>query len=407
MPGTLSVWLNQTRVGSLTNVAGDFNIFAFEDPYRDDASRPVLSQSLVDRLGEPLRSVPRTHTLAPAFFANLLPEAGSLLRTMIGRQQGLPQAPDFGFLRALGNDLPGAVRILAELETPLATEREPEIVPASTPSSQLRFSLAGTQLKFSASMRGDRLTIPSEGGRWIVKIPTNAYARLPENEYAIMRFAATIGLSVPNVSVVPMTRIQNFPDGLPTLREDEPPLAFVIERFDRGSDGVRVHFEDFNQIAGQMPHDKYERRTTGYIAMVAAQLCPSADIEELVARIVFGVAVGNGDMHLKNWAVVYPDGRNARLAPLYDYVCTRLYFPTGSLALTIGGERAFERIDTQALRRFARDAGISQKEVARVARTTVERIRECWPAVRETIADESLAAAIERQFRVVPLMKLA
>ena len=88
-------------------------------------------------------------------------------------------------------------------------------------------------------------------------------------------------------------------------------------------------------------------------------------MRRLTLSVVFGVCIGNNDMHLKNWGVLYPDGRNARLAPLYDYVCTRAYFPNGALALSIGDERDFARIDREALARFARRAEIPARGLHR------------------------------------------
>lgn len=394
MPGTLGVWLDDLRVGSLTNLSGDYNVFAFDDDYREDRERPILSQSLVSSDGTPLRVVPRRHTLAPPFFANALPEPDSLLRSLLARQHGINRIPDFGFLRALGGDLPGAVRLLDEGATPETLDGGVERASASSP---MKFSLAGVQLKFSASMTSDRLTIPVEGGTWIVKLPAAAFPRLPENEYAVMGFASAIGLRVPRIELVDLARIDNLPDGLPALRRDEPRVAYAIERFDRSTGGGRVHGEDFNQIAGQFPAEKYDGRTMDWIASVTAQLCPSEDLEELIARVVFGVAVGNGDAHLKNWGVVYPDGRNARLSPLYDVISTIPYFPNDDLALSVGGEKRLEPLSSDALATFAGRAEISAKMTKRIARETLEKIGDLWPTYRGSIRDESLVRTLDER----------
>ena len=37
------------------------------------------------------------------------------------------------------------------------------------------------------------------------------------------------------------------------------------------------------------------------------------DIAEFVRRLTFNSLIGNADMHLKNWSVIYPDKRNAAL----------------------------------------------------------------------------------------------
>ncbi len=83
----------------------------------------------------------------------------------------------------------------------------------------------------------------------------------------------------------------------------------------------------------------------------------------------------------KNWAIAYPDGQNARLAPVYDYVCTRAYYPNGQLALTLGGERDFERIGREVLGAFAKAAEISARRTVVIANEVVAAIRDKWPAV--------------------------
>ena len=404
MPGSLGVWLGDRRIGTITNLPGDYNLFAFDADYLDDDHPPVLSQNFIGPSGATVRIVPRTHRVSPPFFANLLPEEDSLLRAIVARQQKINRTRDFPFFPALGLDLPGAV-IMRDPEI-ADLDDDPVLDTGARREHALRFSLAGMQPKFSASMIGNRLTLPVRGigGDWIAKLPTNTWRRLPENEYAVMSLARAIGLDVPRVELVELDSVEGLPEELPALRTEEPRIVYAIARFDRLAGGGRVHVEDFNQIAGQPPADKYDHKSTHWIANVIATLCPTEDVDEFVRRLVFGVCVGNNDMHLKNWAVTYPDGRNARLAPMYDFVCTRAYFPTAPLTLTIGGERAFDRIDRTALRAFAERAEISTKRTLIVAGETVAALRDAWPRAKETIADTTLSDTLESQFGAVPLM---
>ncbi|WP_405233171.1 HipA domain-containing protein [Lentisalinibacter salinarum] len=39
------------------------------------------------------------------------------------------------------------------------------------------------------------------------------------------------------------------------------------------------------------------------------------DASEFVRRLTSKALIGNADMHVKNWSVIYPDRRTARLAP--------------------------------------------------------------------------------------------
>ena len=42
---------------------------------------------------------------------------------------------------------------------------------------------------------------------------------------------------------------------------------------------------------------------------------------------MFSVLIGNADMHLKNWSLLYPDRRTPVLSPAYDFVATLPYIP--------------------------------------------------------------------------------
>jgi len=244
------------------------------------------------------------------------------------------------------------------------------------------------------------------GGDWIAKLPTNAYQNLPENEHRMMSLAQAIGLPVPETRLVNLASIDGMPQHLlPALRPDEPRNVYIISRFDRTASSARIHVEDFNQIADQPPADKYEHRTSQWIANVITTICPQEDLDDYIRRLIFGVCIGNNDMHLKNWAIYYPDGRSPRLAPMYDFVCTRYYYPNADLALTIGGTRSFEAVDFEVIARFASGAEISANRAQVLARETVELIRGAWPAIKSTMTDPNMIAAIERNFSIVPLMQ--
>ena len=404
MAGTLSVFLNDTRVGDLTNLPGDYNIFSFADEFLADPYPPVLSQSFIGEAGQLLRRIPRTHTLAPPFFSNLLPEADAALRRIVARQYGIGVASDFPFLRVLGHDLPGAVVLQGPNDDTSSADVAAVEHPADA-SGRVRFSLAGVQLKFSASLAGERLTVPAVAGNdaWIVKLPTTAYPHITTNEYAMMSFARKIGLNVPETMLLDISNIGGLPRDLPMLPVDER-QAYAIRRFDRDAKR-RIHAEDLNQVANQFPMDKYENKNMSWVANVVQTLCEPNDVDELIARIVFGLAIGNNDMHLKNWALLYPDGRHAALSPIYDFVCTTVYLPEARFWMTLGGVHEFGQVSKETIERFAAAAEISVRSALRVTEETVQRIRGAWPALRAQIASDKLVSAIDRQLEVVPLLR--
>ncbi|MGQ7538447.1 type II toxin-antitoxin system HipA family toxin, partial [Streptococcus suis] len=117
--------------------------------------------------------------------------------------------------------------------------------------------------------------------------------------------------------------------------------AFVIERFDRNSESGVTHIEDFAQVFGVYPEDKYKKASFRNLISVVAAESDHDDIAEFIRRLTFNVLIGNGDMHLKNWSLIYPDRRHARLSPAYDFVSTIPYIPNDQSALTFSRTKDF------------------------------------------------------------------
>ena len=76
--------------------------------------------------------------------------------------------------------------------------------------------------------------------------------------------------------------------------------ALAVERFDRTAGGAPVHMEDFAQVFGRYPNDKYRFRSYANIASVLWAEAGEDAVAELVRRLVLSVVIGNADMHLKN-----------------------------------------------------------------------------------------------------------
>jgi serine/threonine-protein kinase HipA len=83
---------------------------------------------------------------------------------------------------------------------------------------------------------------------------------------------------------------------------------------------------------------RYRRKyTQSYLAiasiLLALPACGEDAVLELIQRIAFNDLIGNADMHLKNIALVYEDGRTATLSPAYDIVAQSVYHPVNGHAL--------------------------------------------------------------------------
>jgi serine/threonine-protein kinase HipA len=220
------------------------------------------------------------------------------------------------------------------------------------------------------------LTIPVHGigGSWIVKLPSTRFAAVAENEFVMLELARSIGIPVPRTQLVPVSSIQ----GLPAEAASLAGSALSVERFDRGPDGRRIHMEDFAQVFGIFPEGKYKSVSYANIARVLWAETGEQGAHEFVKRLVFSVLIGNGDMHLKNWSVLYPDTRTPVLSPAYDFVATLPYIPNDKLALTFGGSRSFEGIELDQIRRFSDTAGLPLMPILRIVRETVEATAAAW-----------------------------
>ncbi len=345
------VRLGDVEVGVLES-DGQRSRFDFVHDYRTAPTRRVLSQHY-ENLGlaedvEPARAV-------PAFFSNLLPEEKGELRTLMKQQHRF--SDDFELLLLLGQDLPGAVTVTqaAGVNAPTGGTR------ATEATQKLRFALAGVALKFSGFFTGTgRLVIPAAGttGQWIVKFPYTLFQAVVHNEFFCMSWARASGLTVPTFRLLTVDDV----DGLP-LELAEGTSVYAIERFDRDGAGARIHVEDMAQVLGVHPEDKYSAATLEDLAQVLAQLSPD-DAKEVLARVLFMLLSGNGDAHLKNWGVHYPNGRAARLSPAYDLICTHVYPALGDrMALPFFDAETFSQVKGQRVAELATRLGLNPEGV--------------------------------------------
>ncbi len=403
----LEVLLYGAPIGALTLVQGDRTLFSFNQTYIDNPDRPTLSLSFKDRFGGLITNIHPTQTVVPPFFSNLLPEGP--LRAYLAQQAGVNAKREFFLLGALGSDLPGALTIrpaAGEAWPADAGTAEPDQVERSRHANVFRFSLAGVQLKFSAvnnARRNNGITIPATGvgGSWIVKLPSARFDRVPENEFSMMTLAARLGMDVPQMHLVDIDAIDGLPDGIG--RPDGPALA--VRRFDRTEAGP-VHMEDFAQVFGVFPDDKYEKASYRLIASVLGAETGDDGAVEFIRRLVFNTLIGNADMHLKNWSLLYPDRQTAQLAPAYDFVSTAAYIADENAALKYARTRRMTEFTMDELAYLAAKARLPERLVLDTAAATVDAFMTLWstekthlPLTRETVA------AIDRHIDRVPLAR--
>lgn len=355
--------------------------FSLLDEYRRLPRRPVLGQVFEDDLS-------RTYTgkrgALPPWFANLVPEGA--LRALLCRSLKLPEDADLPILVAVGRDLPGAAEVVPAESAVHHGEPDDDAEELDTAdrgggteqgSLVLRFSLPGVQMKFSVLKESDTITLPAHGrlGDWIVKLDSRRFPRLVENEFATMEWARTVGLDVPECQL--MSRDQ-LPDELVAYAPEGTPV-FLIRRYDR-ADGRRIHQEDFAQVVNLPPTKKYDQVTYEVLARLARGIAGEAAYAEVIRRLTFMVASGNTDAHLKNWSLLYPDGVNAVLSPLYDQVAT-IAWPaeiTLEWSLKLAETKPLLAMDRDAFARLAERAGGDVRQTLRIVDEMLVRIAAAW-----------------------------
>lgn len=401
------VLLSETLVGVLVARDDGLVSFRFDEAYREHPSRPVLGQAFEDDLSKTYSG--NAAGALPGYFANLLPEGalrGVLERSLADAWAG----DDVSLLAALGDDLPGAVRVRPSAE-PLGSVQGAELSGAASSEEQagLRFSLAGVQLKFSMLAADDRLTLPAHGehGDWIVKLGTVPYAHFVENEHATLQWARACGFEVPECRLYAPGALE----GLPRQHAPEGSPVLAVRRFDR-RDGARVHQEDFAQIMEKTrpPRGngryKYDAKAES-LAVLVRRIVGEEAYLELVRRLAFVIASGNFDAHLKNWSLTYPDGRTPQLSPLYDQICT-VVWPAHDreLALKLAGTRQAGQVDAARLRFLAGKAGASEGATVAAAAETVARARETFATVMAPLMpDEGQRLELIEHWSRVPLLR--
>lgn len=167
--------------------------------------------------------------------------------------------------------------------------------------------IAGMQPKI---MVPDRPTIPIP--TLIVKAASATYPGLAANEFVCMQAAQRAGILTPSFDL-----------------SDDGQL-FLVDRFDVDAQGHRLGFEDVASLMGLRVRDVLaDRKYQGSYERVAELLktlgLGETDLHRFFEQVVFSAMVGNGDAHLKNFAVIYSSVHDVRLSPMFDVVCTRIY----------------------------------------------------------------------------------
>ncbi|CAI8763330.1 type II toxin-antitoxin system HipA family toxin [Pseudomonas sp. IT-P294] len=186
----------------------------------------------------------------------------------------------------------------------------------------------------------DRLT--HRGATHLVKsFRPEEYPELAANEYFCMRAALHCGLEVPKFEL------------------SEHGKFLVVERFDLYDKGY-LGFEDFCVLNAWPSKAKYDGSYEGAAKQIKEFVSPpllNQALESFFKIVALSSGLKNGDAHLKNFGVLYEHcalDAQIRLAPAYDIVTTSVYIKSDSMALLLGGSKAWPKY--KMLMRFGRSA---------------------------------------------------
>ncbi|MEA1967381.1 MAG: HipA domain-containing protein, partial [Thermodesulfobacteriota bacterium] len=400
----LEIKLFDIQAGFLAGYRDGRNIFTFSHDYIniDENSRPVFSLKYYNQSENAFtRQLTSSQKLHP-IFSNLLPEGE--LREYIVRNLKIHSDHEFMMLSHLGRDLPGALiatELTADRIPPYALQGRTRIEPiviSDNDSENNKFSLSGVLMKFSMVEENKKFFISKAKniGKWIVKIPSTRFRHIPLNEYSSMKLAFAAGINIPTIGLVKLSDI----NGIPDIKMPDEKYAYTIKRFDRDKN-KRVHAEDFAQIYEVFSIDKYQSTNYDTIARTIYQLFPDAilDIQEFIARLVVNIMIGNGDAHLKNLSVIYPDRKNPALAPAYDILFTRAYtVHDDSIALNLGKEKKTAKLTLDHFKTLARKADIDWQIIKRRIYVTIDRARTTWPALLKELPMADSQKKLLRQY---------
>ena len=249
------------------------------------------------------------------------------------------------------------------------------------------FTVPGVQKKLSLHLSREdtpRLTLVNYPTGYILKSQTDEYAALPEMEYLVMQMAEVSG-------------IKTVPHALLRLPSQENAFAYITKRIDR-ADGQMFAMEDFCQLDGRLTEDKYRGsyERCGKIIKTHS-MNDGLDLAQLFFRVVFSFAVGNSDMHLKNFSLIETEEGSGVyvLSAAYDMLSTNVVIPSDNeeLALTINEKK--QNIHRKDFIVFADTIGIPKRSAENMIEKIVKLKDKYISMCRDSYMPEQMRANLE------------
>lgn len=336
-------------------------------------------------------------TVAYNYLDNALPEGEA--RQLLVENLGISQKNVYSQIRALGNDLPGAMTFIPIVEsdsindpasklTPIFRElTEDELIARLDTKEEFglltwddrpRLSVAGVQDKLNVFIRDETNSNERQIGfgdgslcsTHILKFEKKNCLGLVLNEYFCMMLSKAVGLPTASVEFI---RFGTHP-------------ALMVERFDRkylndSNKVMRRHVIDGCQALNLSREHKYERNLGDgrdvklirdgaslekLFKFADSMSSPVESKQWLINWQLFNLIISNYDSHGKNVSFFF-DKTNVRFTPAYDLVNIAV-FPQfkHALAMAMGDEFEPNDIHAYQLADFAETCNIDKKLVSRL-----------------------------------------
>jgi serine/threonine-protein kinase HipA len=327
---SLAVWMNGELVGHWS-LGAYSSTFAYDKGWLTSQSVRPLSLSLA-LSEEPIRG-----PAVDNYFDNLLPERKQT-RQRLAAAFRVKSLRTFDLLEQVGRDCVGAVQLLpkgnpapnvrrvqaspmneADIEHLLDQTASERALTQHEPDEDLRLSIAGVQ---------DKTALLWHEGTWqrpqgatptthLLKLPLGEvgahridFSHSVQNEWLCAQVAHAFGLPVASCEIARFGRH----------------TVLVVERFDRRwmSEGwwARLPQEDFCQVNGLAPEQKYEERGGPGMARILDTLRgsqkPAVDRRNFLASQLLFWLLAAPDGHAKNFSISLQAGGRFELTPLYD-----------------------------------------------------------------------------------------
>lgn len=258
------------------------------------------------------------------------------------------------------------------------------------------FTVPGVQKKLSLHLSKEdnpRLTLVNYPTGYILKPQTEEYPALPEMEYLVMQMAEASGIKTVPYALIRLPLQDNF--------------AYITKRIDR-KDGQILAMEDFCQLDGRLTDDKYRGSYERCGKIVAKYSVNSGlDLSQLFYRIVFSFAVGNSDMHLKNFSLIETEEGKSEyvFSAAYDMLSTNVVIPEDNeqMALTINGKK--QNIRRKDFIIFAETIGVpkkaAEKMIEKIVKLKDKYIVMCKESYLPDDKKETLEKLIEERMAIL------